>query len=126
MAQILITGHKHGLGKVIYKTLVSDGHTVFGYDIEDGNDVLNPKQSSCVLKSLSMDIGYGIRRNLHGLEVLINCVGINQFENLEEEMMDVNAKGIFMMTRACLPSLILRKGTILNIVSKGSSVDRLS
>ena len=37
-----------------------------------------------------------------------------------DKVMDVNAKGIYMMSRACLPSLIKNKGTILNIVSNAA------
>ena len=59
--------------------------------------------------------------------MLINNAGVNLIdwlENFEEDMwdkvMDTNAKGIYMMTKACLPSLIRRKGTILNIVSNAA------
>jgi NAD(P)-dependent dehydrogenase (short-subunit alcohol dehydrogenase family) len=110
MSNILLTGSKNGLGKAIKEELISDRHNVIDFDIEDGNDIANPKD----LGSIEID-------------VLINCAGINLInwlENFTEDMwdkvMDTNAKGIFMMTKACLPSLIRNKGTVLNIVSNAA------
>jgi NAD(P)-dependent dehydrogenase (short-subunit alcohol dehydrogenase family) len=61
------------------------------------------------------------------LDVLINNAGVNLIdwlENFEEhqwdEVLDVNAKGIYMMTRALLPKLIESKGTVVNIVSNAA------
>ena len=49
---------------------------------------------------------------------------IDWLENFTEEQWDkvvnTNAKGIFMMSKACLPLLIKSKGTILNIVSNAA------
>jgi 2-keto-3-deoxy-L-fuconate dehydrogenase len=107
---ILITGSGSGLGLALYKELVSQGHKVIPYDHKNGYDVLNP-----YLESITE------------LDVLINCAGINIINWLEDfkesdwdSVMDVNAKGIFMMTQACLPLLIASKGTVVNIVSNAA------
>tara|TARA_R100001510_G_C7639444_1_gene197146 strand:+ start:435 stop:1109 length:675 start_codon:yes stop_codon:yes gene_type:complete len=111
MSNILITGTGKGLGKAMKEELEKQGHSIIDYNLEDGNDVR-------ITKDLIM---------WENIDVLINNAGVNLIdwlENFEEDMwdkvMDTNAKGIYMMTKACLPSLIRRKGTILNIVSNAA------
>ena len=111
MSNILITGTGKGLGKAMKEELEKQGHSIIDYNLEDGNDVRTTKD-------LIM---------WENIDVLINNAGVNLIdwlENFEEDMwdkvMDTNAKGIYMMTKACLPSLIRRKGKILNIVSNAA------
>jgi NAD(P)-dependent dehydrogenase (short-subunit alcohol dehydrogenase family) len=61
------------------------------------------------------------------LDILINNAGINRIDWLEhfdegdwDAVMDTNAKGIYMMTRAALPALKRTHGTVLNIVSNAA------
>ena len=110
MSNILITGSGKGLGKAMKDELEKQGHLVIGYDINNGDDVTKAETAASI-----------------NVDVLINNAGgnlIDWLENFTEDMwdkvMDVNAKGIYMMSRACLPSLIKNKGTILNIVSNAS------
>lgn len=110
MSKILVTGSSSGLGKEIYEALLFDRHEVLGYDIKNDMDVRRPN---------------GLPPQQ--LDVLINCAGINRqhwLEDVEDEdwdrVMDVNAKGIYKMSKWALPELIKTKGTILNIVSNAS------
>ena len=110
MSNILITGSGKGLGKAMKDELEKQGHLVIGYDINNGDDVTKAETAASI-----------------NVDVLINNAGVNLIdwlENFTEDMwdkvMDVNAKGIYMMSRACLPSLIKSKGTILNIVSNAA------
>jgi NAD(P)-dependent dehydrogenase (short-subunit alcohol dehydrogenase family) len=109
MSKILITGSNNGLGRAIFNALRDSGHEVIGYDIEDGLDVRNPKIIT------------------HDIDVLINNAGVNLIDWLPnfseakwDEVMDTNAKGIFLMTQAYLPQLIKNSGTVLNIVSNAA------
>jgi NAD(P)-dependent dehydrogenase (short-subunit alcohol dehydrogenase family) len=112
MSKILITGSKSGLGLCIANALINAGHEVIGYDIKDGYDVRNPRFDG-------LDIS--------NVDVLINCAAVNIINWLEDvdveqwdKVIDVNAKGIYMMSKELLPELIKTKGTILNIVSNAS------
>ena len=111
MSKILITGAKSGLGKAMREKLEEQGHEILNYDISDGHDVRNINP---------------LMGNYH-VDVLINNAGVNLIdwlENFEEDMwdevMDTNAKGIYMMTKMLLPTLIETKGTVLNIVSNAA------
>ena len=110
MSNILITGSGKGLGKAMKDELQNQGHTVIDFNLENGDDVRKAETASSI-----------------NVDVLINNAGvniINWLENFEEsdweKVMDTNAKGIYMMTKACLPSLIENKGTVLNIVSNAA------
>jgi len=39
--KILITGHAGNIGRGIYATLMDAGHEVIGYDILEGDDILD-------------------------------------------------------------------------------------
>lgn len=111
MSTILVTGSASGLGAAIV-TALKTRHDVIPYDAVDGRDVLEPP------KFISGK-----------LDVLINCAGINRINWLEnvtdiewDAIMDVNVKGIFKMSKACLPELRDSKGTIINIVSNAAHI----
>lgn len=117
MSKILITGAAHGLGAQIAHALATAGHEITLYDKEYGDDVLSP---SAWLQHAEIDI-------------LINCAGINGIDFLEDlseelwdKVVDTNAKGIYKMSKACLPALIKSKGTILNIVSNAAHMPMTS
>lgn len=110
MSKILITGSGKGLGAELARQLTDDGHIVYEYDIKAGCDVRRPNL-----------------RGIDELDVLINNAGVNIIDWLEnfseaqwDMVMDVNAKGIFKMTQACLPLLAKSQGTVLNIVSNAA------
>lgn len=111
MSNILITGSGKGLGLALSEELENQGHNVFGFDLKNGDDVRFPGLSDLPKK----------------IDVLINNAGVNIIDWLDnfvesewDMVMDTNAKGIYMMSRACLPMLIKSKGTIVNIVSNAA------
>jgi NAD(P)-dependent dehydrogenase (short-subunit alcohol dehydrogenase family) len=113
MSKILVTGAGAGLGKHICQALRRYGQDVFEFDRKRGHDVRDPNET--------------LGPPPFGLDVLINCAGINKTAWLEDlaesewdEVMDINAKGIFKMTQWALPELIKSRGTVLNIISNAS------
>ena len=111
MSNIIVTGSSNGLGKMLLVVLAGMGHSVGRYDIEDGHDVTAPM----------------IEMGGEPLDVLVNCAGVNDIgwladftEERWDRVMDVNAKGMFLMSQACAPMLKQTNGTILNIVSNAA------
>jgi NAD(P)-dependent dehydrogenase (short-subunit alcohol dehydrogenase family) len=109
----LVTGSSSGLGKAIAEMLPRVGYRVVPYDIEDGYDVRRPELPPAAFRD--------------DFAVLVNCAGVNGINWLADvdesdwdRIMDVNAKGAFMMSQACAPQLRDNKGTILNIVSNAA------
>lgn len=118
---IMITGSNSGLGLAMALALEAEGHNVIPFDIGGGNDVrrANEKKASGAVSMYGVD----------SLDVLINNAGVNRIAWLEDvddddwdEVMGVNAKGIYKMTQACLPLLKQSKGTVINIVSNAAHV----
>ena len=73
--------------------LEKQGHSIIDYNLEDQNDLRTTKDLIV----------------WENIDVLINNAGVNLIdwlENFEEDMwdkvMDTNAKGIYMITKACL------------------------
>lgn len=113
MSNILVTGACAGLGLAISDALAAAGHSVHAFDRKRGHDVRNPRGTYFPCPQT--------------LDVLINCAGVNitgwlgEFSEADwDEVLDINAKGIFMMSQWALPALIANRGTILNIVSNAS------
>jgi NAD(P)-dependent dehydrogenase (short-subunit alcohol dehydrogenase family) len=107
----LVTGSSSGLGKALVDGLKMMGFATHPYDIKEGRDVLAPV----------------LPPHLEELDLLVNCAGVNKIDWLPDvsdadwdAVMDVNAKGLFKMTQACLPNLKAAKGTVLNIVSNAA------
>lgn len=112
MSYVLVTGSGSGLGKELVIAMQRVGHNVIAFDHSEGDDVRRPGLLSEMIQRL---------------DILINCAGVNKINYLEnvaeeewDEVMDVNAKGIFKMTQACLPMLKASRGTVVNIASNAS------
>lgn len=109
----VVTGSGAGLGQWIARALRDIGHTVVEFDRKQGHDVRDPRGT----------FGEPPER----IDGLINCAGVNitswledMTDELWDEVMSVNAKGIYKMTQWALPRLAASKGTVLNIVSNAS------
>jgi 3-oxoacyl-[acyl-carrier protein] reductase len=112
MSTILVTGSQAGLGKAISDALINAGHLVIRFDSKLGHDVREPF------------ITFG---PCPKLDAVINCAGINitgwlgDFAEHEwDAVMDINAKGIFKVTKWAYEELQASRGTVLNIISNAS------
>lgn len=111
MKTAVVTGAASGLGKAISERLEAHYETVIKLDKHFGFDVVSPD----------------VTRLPGRIDVLVNCAGVNKIDWLEDvkesdwdEVVDVNAKGIFKMVQSCLPALTKANGSVLNIVSNAA------
>jgi UDP-glucose 4-epimerase len=59
--RVLLTGHRGRIGPAIAERLAADGHTVRGFDLLDGNDIMDAN---------------AVRRAAHGIEVIVHVAGL--------------------------------------------------
>lgn len=116
MKTAVVTGMSSGLGMLIAEELKSYNFSLIG----PPKDIRNKIEVELWASLLDVNI-----------DVLVNCAGINRINylpNVEEsewdEVIDTNAKGIYLMTKTLLP--FLRNGTVLNIVSNASHMPMTS
>jgi len=131
MRTILITGGAGGLGAALARRMNEAGWMVYVLD----RDRPPPSSGGCWIPGdvRSFRANSLQAANVERLDVLVNCAGVNRAawladlrEDAWDEVMNVNAKGIFLVTQACLP-LMRRTGedgfrTVCNVVSNASHV----
>jgi NAD(P)-dependent dehydrogenase (short-subunit alcohol dehydrogenase family) len=129
----LVTGAGAGIGRAIARALGDAGARVAVTDIQEPLaqetatgiagarayrlDVTSAAEAAAVVAAVERDLG--------PLDILINNAGVSTMRALwdltEEDWdfnMDVNAKGVFLVTRAALPGMMARRsGCIVNTAS---------
>ena len=129
MKKVLITGGSGGIGSEIVKLFAKDGYAVyFTYNNSYDEAIALQKETNatpikCNL-STSEDIS-SMKNAIGSVDVLVNNAGISQFalftdisEADWDNMMDVNLKSAFLVTKLFLPDMISKKwGRIINVSS---------
>jgi NAD(P)-dependent dehydrogenase (short-subunit alcohol dehydrogenase family) len=79
-------------------------------------DLLNERETSAFVQNVRADLG--------GIDVLVNAAGIIANGTIENTtladydlMMNINVRSLFLLTQLALPSIIERKGNIVNVSS---------
>jgi NAD(P)-dependent dehydrogenase (short-subunit alcohol dehydrogenase family) len=113
----IVTGAASGIGKVSADLFEAEGGTVVRCDLVDGFDVADAEQTEALAASVL---------ETHGrIDVLFNNAGVAGVGDvletsleLWERVMRVNARGVFLMSRAVVPAMIAqRSGSIVNMAS---------
>lgn len=135
---VLVTGAASGIGRAVAVACVAEGAAVAGLDLDRSGleglqrelgDQGNGEFELAVADVTSADQVEGATSALLArrgrIDVLVNAAGISTMaravdltEDDWDRTMAVNAKGVFLTTRAVLPSMIDRRmGNVVNIAS---------
>ena len=92
--KILITGNAGMIGVAVEKILRNDGHEIIGFDIKNGQDILNQQQ---------------IRDYIQGCDAVVHLAALlGQSEDSVNDIMTVNLLGTWHMLTAALEAKIKR------------------
>jgi 3-oxoacyl-[acyl-carrier protein] reductase len=135
---VLITGASQGIGKVIAMKLASEGAIIALNDIKSQESALEQVKEEIIAKGGSAEfftadvsksdevnaMATAITDKLSKVDILVNNAGIcrdKTFAKMSPEewqsVIDINLTGVFNCTKAILPSIVLNKGSIINISS---------
>jgi len=139
----LVTGAAQGIGKAVALVLAKYGANIVAADINtDGiaqvvekakllgrrglavrMDVSNKEQVNLAVRKATEEFGQ--------IDILVNCAGmigsaliVDLKEDIWDKIMDVNAKGVFLVSQAVAKEMIKNstKGKIVNISSQAAKV----
>jgi NAD(P)-dependent dehydrogenase (short-subunit alcohol dehydrogenase family) len=113
----IVTGAASGIGKASADLFEAEGAAVVRADLVDGFDVADEAQTK--------ELAEAVVREHGRIDVLFNNAGIAGVGDVEEttlelweHVMRVNARGVFLMSRAVVPTMIAqRSGSIVNMSS---------
>jgi NAD(P)-dependent dehydrogenase (short-subunit alcohol dehydrogenase family) len=126
----IVTGATSGIGMATTRKFVEQGGKVAavgrkkevlskiaGANIKTyAADLLNEKETASLVQGILGDFG--------GVDVLVNAAGIIANGTIEnttladyDVMMNINVRSVFYLTQLALPSIIERKGNIVNVSS---------
>ena len=117
----LVTGAASGIGAATAALLAAEGATVVGLDITDAPDV----QRCDVSDRSQVDAVVEAAVTQHGgIDIVANVAGMIRFghfadltQDAWQRQLDVNVTGPFHLCQAAMPSLLERKGCIVNVAS---------
>ena len=126
----LVTGGARGIGKSTIDRFVREGLKVVATDISPNNDLLNNAHVLAHVHDVSSSDSWSyvldvVSKEFGRLDILVNNAGIGTLPDVEEEdesgwqeMLDVNAKSIWLGIKAVI--LLMRSnhsGSIVNVSS---------
>lgn len=127
---VVVTGASSGIGRATALKFAADGARVAG--VARNRQALEKIESKQV-KIYSGDLSIekdtetfvaAVIRDLGGIDILVNAAGILTMGNIEntklaeyDRMMNINVRSVFHLMQLALPSIVERKGNIVNVSS---------
>ena len=119
--RVVVAGAAGGLGAATVDLFEREGASVVGLDVVDG-----PGCITCDVTD-EHSVHQGVEQavtNLGGLDVCVNCAGINYFSTFDtlgleawNRHLAVNLTGPMLVTQAALPHLRLSRGNVVTVAS---------
>ena len=127
---VVVTGATSGIGHATALGFAGQGATVAGIGRSSKKldelsakgirgyqaDLRSENETTGIVKTMLDELG--------GIDVLVNAAGIIASGSIEDTtladydtMMGINVRSIFHLTQLCLPSIIERKGNVVNVSS---------
>lgn len=121
----VITGAASGIGATSAGVFAAEGARVVGVDVAEGAEGELALQVDVTDPDAVREMYARVRDDLGRIDVLFNNAGIAGVGDLEEttleqfeEVLRVNVRGVFLMSRAVAPTMIAqRSGSIVNMSS---------
>lgn len=119
MPSVMVTGAWSNLGQAIVEAFHREGYTIYG-------TARTLRQDSRISRCYALDLsGEDIAFDgLEELDVLVNNAGLfteTSIEDFDEDdwhsVFDLNVRGLILVTKALLPALRRREGSIVNVSS---------
>lgn len=117
----LVTGAASGIGAATGALLTAEGATVVGLDIADAPGVQRCDVSDRAQVDAAVDAAVAEHG---GIDIVANVAGMIRFGHFADltpeawqRQLDVNVTGPFHLCQAALPSLLERKGCVVNVAS---------
>jgi NAD(P)-dependent dehydrogenase (short-subunit alcohol dehydrogenase family) len=118
----LVTGAASGIGAATAALLAEEGAHVVGVDVQgEGADLLHGDVTDPA--SVQGFVAETIARH-GGIDIVANVAGMVRFSHVEDtthadwqQHLAVNLTGPFLVSQAALPTLLERKGCIVNVAS---------
>lgn len=133
---MLVTGGGSGIGRAIARRFAEEGAAVCLADVDEAAGSSSAAEIAQQVArarfvradvSQAADCARAVEETIaafQALDVLVNCAGVIRRATVTELseadwdlMMDVNAKSVFLMSRAAMPHLAASGGCIVNIAS---------
>ena len=126
----IVTGATSGIGMATAKKLAAEGAKVaaVGRKAEVLRTLASANirtyQADLADEGATRDFAAAVVKDLGGVDVLVNAAGIIGMGSIEtttlasyDSMMNINVRSVFHLTQLLLPSIIERKGNIVNLSS---------
>lgn len=134
--EVLVTGGASGIGLGIAEAYVAAGFSVILADVDLDRaeaEAARLRSGGGDARALALDVAdrssveaalTAVEARSEGLHALINCAGVDLPKPIAEmdeahydRVMDIDLKGIYLVTRAALPLLERGAGSVVNIAS---------
>jgi len=122
----VITGGSSGIGYETANELIKKGYKVYNLDLKESE---NKDVISIICDVTKEEQVIEALENIPQIDVLINCAGVfgcyyteDTPEEFLDNIIDVNMKGYFLVTKNALPKLRVTKGNIV-FVSSGIGIN---